>query len=47
MTDAGAAVEVFRYSGAGHLFTDPDTPDHDGPVADLTWRRSLHFIGDR
>jgi hypothetical protein len=26
MTDAGAAVQVFRYAGAGHLFTDPASP---------------------
>jgi dienelactone hydrolase len=45
MTDAGAAVEVFRYPDAGHLFTDPGTPDHDGPAADLAWRRSLRFLG--
>lgn len=45
MTDAGAAVEVFRYPGAGHLFTDPGAPDHDGPAAGLAWRRSLRFLG--
>jgi acetyl esterase/lipase len=45
MTDAGAAVEVFRYPGAGHLFTDSGTTDHDGPAADLAWRRCLHFLG--
>jgi dienelactone hydrolase len=30
MSGAGAAVQVFRYPGAGHLFTDPDSPDHSG-----------------
>lgn len=44
MTDAGAAVRVFRYPGAGHLFTDPDTPDHDGPAAGLAWQRILSFL---
>jgi dienelactone hydrolase len=44
MTDAGAAVQVFRYPGAGHLFTDPGTPGHDGPAADLAWQRGLRFL---
>jgi dienelactone hydrolase len=44
MTDAGAAVQVFRYPGAGHLFTDPSLPDHDGPGAALAWQRSLTFL---
>jgi dienelactone hydrolase len=45
MAGAGAAVRVFRYPGAGHLFTDPDTPDHDGLAADLAWQHSLSFLG--
>ena len=44
LTIAGAAVRVFQYPGSGHLFTDPDTPDHDGPAADLAWQRSLSFL---
>ncbi|GAA4947659.1 hypothetical protein GCM10023238_12490 [Streptomyces heliomycini] len=24
-----ADVEVYRYAGAGHLYTDPDLPDYD------------------
>lgn len=44
MTDAGAAVQVFRYPGAGHLFTDPGTADHNGPAAALAWQRSLSFL---
>lgn len=44
MTGAGAAVRVFRYPGAGHLFTDPGTPDHDGPAAELAWQRALRFL---
>ena len=44
MTGAGAAIQVFRYPGAGHLFTDPGTPDHDGPAAGLAWQRSLSFL---
>jgi dienelactone hydrolase len=44
MTDAGAAVRLFRYPGAGHLFTDPGTPDHNAAAAALMWRRSLNFL---
>jgi dienelactone hydrolase len=36
MADADAAVQVFRYPGAGHLFTDPSLPDYDGQSAALT-----------
>ncbi|MFL6111537.1 MAG: dienelactone hydrolase family protein [Catenulispora sp.] len=42
---AGAAVEVFTYPGAGHFYTDATLPDHDGPASDLTWQRSLRFLG--
>ncbi len=44
MTDAGAAVQTFRYPDAGHLFTDPSLPDHDGPGAALARQRSLSFL---
>lgn len=44
MTDAGAALQVFRYPGAGHLFTDPSLADHDGQGAALAWQRSLTFL---
>ncbi|MGC5019180.1 dienelactone hydrolase family protein [Micromonospora sp. DT47] len=44
MTGVGARLEVFRYLGAGHLFTDPDVPDHDAAAADLTWDRMLAFL---
>ncbi|MGS2614977.1 dienelactone hydrolase family protein [Micromonospora sp. LZ34] len=44
MTSAGAAVDVYRYPGAGHLFTDPDVPDHDARPAERTWERSLVFL---
>lgn len=44
MSGAGAAVQVFRYPGAGHLFTDPDSPDHDEPAAALAWERGLRFL---
>ncbi|MFF5174610.1 dienelactone hydrolase family protein [Micromonospora sp. NPDC000089] len=44
MTTAGARLEVFRYLGAGHLFTDPGTRDSDPGAAALTWDRSLAFL---
>jgi dienelactone hydrolase len=47
MTAAGAEVAVHRYPGAGHLYTDPGTPDHDAPATALTWDRALAFLADR
>ena len=46
VSDAGAAVQVFRYPGAGHLFTDPSLPDHDTQFASLAWERSLSFLSE-
>ncbi|RLL66375.1 dienelactone hydrolase family protein [Streptomyces sp. Z26] len=46
MTRAGADVEVYRYAGAGHLYTDPDLDDHDAEAADATWRTALGFLAD-
>jgi dienelactone hydrolase len=43
MGRTGADVEVHRYPGAGHLFTDPDLPDYDEEAAGLTWRVALGF----
>ncbi|MFD7660619.1 dienelactone hydrolase family protein [Actinosynnema sp. NPDC059797] len=42
---ADVELEVFRYPGAGHFYTDPDLPDHDPAAAELTWRRVLEFLG--
>ncbi|GGX53931.1 dienelactone hydrolase family protein [Streptomyces minutiscleroticus] len=44
MRKAGADVEVHRYPGAGHLYTDPDLPDHDAEAAEATWRVALGFL---
>ncbi|MCS0636418.1 dienelactone hydrolase family protein [Streptomyces sp. LP05-1] len=44
MRRAGADVEVFRYAGAGHLYTDPELPDHDAEAAERTWRTALGFL---
>lgn len=46
MRRAGAEVEVFRYAGAGHLFTDPGLDDHDAEAADRAWRTALGFLDD-
>ncbi|MGW5369476.1 dienelactone hydrolase family protein [Streptomyces sp. NPDC004009] len=42
--DRGVALQVFRYPGAGHLYTDRELPDHDPAAAELTWRRVSHFL---
>lgn len=44
MRNAGADVEVFRYPGAGHLFTDPDLPDYDAESAERVWPIALDFL---
>ncbi|MEV0307719.1 dienelactone hydrolase family protein [Nonomuraea fuscirosea] len=46
MRQARADVEVFRYPGAGHLFTDPDLPDHDPEAAERAWAIALDFLAD-
>lgn len=44
MQRAGADVEVHRYPGAGHLFTDPGLDDYDAEAAEQTWRVALAFL---
>ncbi len=44
MRRAGADVEVFRYRGAGHLYTDPELPDYDAEAAEATWQTALGFL---
>ncbi|MCC9308930.1 dienelactone hydrolase family protein [Kitasatospora sp. RB6PN24] len=46
MRRAGADVEVHRYHGAGHLYTDPDLPDYDEEAAERTWATALAFLDD-
>ncbi|MGK4583785.1 dienelactone hydrolase family protein [Kitasatospora sp. HPMI-4] len=46
MTRAGADVEVHRYHGAGHLYTDPELPDYDAEAAELTWAAALDFLAE-
>ncbi|MGI5399628.1 dienelactone hydrolase family protein [Streptomyces sp. CA-135486] len=44
MQRAGADVEIYRYPGAGHLYTDPELPDYDESAAEQTWRIALGFL---
>ncbi|MFJ3910354.1 dienelactone hydrolase family protein [Streptomyces vinaceus] len=44
MRRAGADVEVHRYPGAGHLFTDPDLDDYDAEAAEQTWKAAIGFL---
>ncbi|MET8411944.1 dienelactone hydrolase family protein [Streptomyces sp. NPDC005195] len=44
MRRAGAEVEIYRYAGAGHLYTDPELPDYDAEAAEATWRVALGFL---
>lgn len=46
MLRAGADVEVHRYRGAGHLFTDPGLPDWDERAADRAWSTALTFLAE-
>ncbi|AVH97934.1 MULTISPECIES: dienelactone hydrolase family protein [Streptomyces] len=44
MGRAGADVEIHRYRGAGHLYTDPELPDWDAEAAERTWAVALAFL---
>ncbi|MBA4860106.1 dienelactone hydrolase family protein [Streptomyces sp. PSKA54] len=44
MRKAGADVEIYRYAGAGHIYTDTDLPDYDAEAAEATWRTALGFL---
>ncbi|MEU8570517.1 dienelactone hydrolase family protein [Streptomyces pathocidini] len=44
MRRAGADVEVYRYPGAGHIYTDPELPDYDEKAAEATWPVALAFL---
>ncbi|TVL90877.1 dienelactone hydrolase family protein [Streptomyces sp. SAJ15] len=46
MQRAGAEVEIYRYPGAGHLYTDPDLADFDPEAAEATWRVALGFLAE-
>jgi dipeptidyl aminopeptidase/acylaminoacyl peptidase len=42
--NAGAELEIHTYPGDGHLFSDPDSPDHDPESARLMLERALTFL---
>ncbi|GAA2213513.1 dienelactone hydrolase family protein [Nonomuraea monospora] len=44
MRRARADVEVFRYPGVGHLFTDPDLADYDAEAAGRAWAIAEDFL---
>jgi dienelactone hydrolase len=46
MQRAGADLEVYRYPGAGHLYTDPGLPDYDAEAAERTWELALAFLAE-
>lgn len=46
MRRAGADVEVFRYPGAGHLYTHRELPDYDAESAERTWPVVLGFLAE-
>ena len=39
------ALEVFRYPGVGHYFTDRTLADYDAAAAELLLGRALAFLG--
>ncbi|WP_103503006.1 dienelactone hydrolase family protein [Streptomyces sp. SM14] len=43
--ERGVELEVFRYPGVGHFYTDPELDEFDDSAAELTWRRVLEFLG--
>ncbi|WP_037577347.1 dienelactone hydrolase family protein [Phaeacidiphilus oryzae] len=46
MLKAGADVEIHRYRGAGHLFTDPSLPDYDEAAAERAWLIADAFLAE-
>lgn len=46
MRKANTDVEVHRYHGAGHLFTDADLPDYDAEAAERCWRIATAFLDE-
>ena len=46
MRRAGADVEIHRYRGAGHVFTDEDLPDYDREAAERSWAIARDFLSE-
>ncbi|MEV0784882.1 dienelactone hydrolase family protein [Streptomyces sp. NPDC050423] len=44
MQRTGADVEIYRYPGAGHVFTDAELPDFDQASAELAWKVAIGFL---
>lgn len=44
MGRAGADVEIYRYPGAGHLFTDEQLLDYDAEATEAAWTAALGFL---
>ena len=40
---SGVRFEAHAYPGSGHIFADPDLPEHD-PSSDLMWQGVLEFL---
>jgi dienelactone hydrolase len=45
MTNAGARMQLHKYPGAGHFFTDPHVAEYDARASNLAWERSFTFLG--
>ncbi|AZM45548.1 dienelactone hydrolase [Streptomyces sp. WAC 06738] len=46
MQRAGGDIEVYRYPGAGHLFTDDGLADYDAESAESAWRLAMEFVAE-
>ncbi|GAA0622463.1 dienelactone hydrolase family protein [Streptomyces crystallinus] len=44
MERIGADAEVYRYPGAGHLYTDRGLADYDESAAERSWTTALGFL---
>ncbi len=45
VNNAGASIEILKYSCAGHLFTEPSLPKEFGiQTAELLWSRVLPWL---
>jgi dienelactone hydrolase len=41
---SGALFQQYDYPGSGHLFADPDLPDHNPAAAEMMFRRVTDFL---
>ena len=44
LRQAGRPRMVYRYSGTGHWFFEPDRPPYNEAAASLAWQRTLDFL---